>query len=206
MIESANNRLLIIGRSILERKEQLESEQIFANAAARADEYSRGGFLHLTIDRVRNGRFISGMWRAWRVFRPTVIIARVFRVIFIALTYVERSAALIAAGAITMMILPIVAVVAVATSATNVCRMRRVYSLLRRCEDSVRGVVVVFGESDLKRIKALSCGRAAVTISPRREAHSCAKIEGGLFSGDERFFFYLRRRARRDRISLWVIY
>lgn len=190
----------------METNNNIDAEQIFADAAARANEYGRGGFLRLTLKRARDWRFVSGVWRAWRALRPTVIIARVFRIIFIALTFVERSAALIAAGAITLLVLPIIAVVAGAIAINNACRMRRVYSLLHQCEDAARGVVVVFGEFDQTRIKKLSHGRAAVTISQRRLSVICEQLEGSVFAGDERFFFYLRRRARRDGLVLWVIY
>lgn len=190
----------------MERNNSLSADQVFSDAAARANEYCRGGFLRLTLKRARDWRFVSGAWRAWRALRPTVIIARVFRTIFIALTFIERSAALIAAVAITLLILPIISVVAGALAMKSTHRMRRVYSLLHQCEDAARGVVVVFGELEHARIEALSCGRASVTILRKQSPVVCEHIGGSFFAGDERFFFYLRRRAQRDGLELWVIY
>ena len=182
---------------------------VFAASLGHARDYRQRTLVGAIISQIRAGRFFESAMRAWRAFRPTFIIGRVLRWTVLLLTFIERSAVLFTATAVTLALLPLILLLLMAVSAVSVRACRRAYAQIRNHSNEA---VVLFGsegqsrEAWLDRASALADGRAAVLILPGspigavRDSNTRVTVGGGML------FFYLKKRAERDGIRLWVIY
>lgn len=196
----------------MESKKKSDAKH-FADRAERARDYRGGTLVGMLLSQLKGGQLFGRVRRARRAARPTIVITRVFRTAVLFLTFIERSAVLLAATAVTLILIPPTAVLLVSITAIAARSCRRAYARMQRLPEIERGITVMLARdgsvadaSLVERASAIADGRVGAIILPGYQRGAILDRASGVFVGGDMFFFFLKRRTKRDGVPLWVIY